>query len=146
MWRYTLTSLGAARGRLLLTAVAVALGVGAVSGTLVIIDSADAAADAAFAEAAPRVAVVVRATRHGEGEVFSDITGELFAQPMPFAAASPGSTASRPPSAWSAATPSSWAATATWSVAAGRRWVAPSTPPSPGTCAPVGCLPVPARW
>src|SRR4029450_3247873 len=38
MWRYTLTGLRAARGRLLLTAVAVALGVGAVSGTLVITD------------------------------------------------------------------------------------------------------------
>jgi putative ABC transport system permease protein len=86
MWRYTLTGLRAARGRLLLTAVAVALGVGAVSGTLVITDSAGAAADAAFAEATPRVEVVVRATRRGEGEVFSDITGELFAQPMPAAA------------------------------------------------------------
>ena len=86
MWRYTLTGLRAARGRLLLTAVAVALGVGAVSGTLVITDSAGAAADAAFAEATPRVEVVVRATPRGEGEVFSDITGELFAQPMPAAA------------------------------------------------------------
>ena len=86
MWRYTLTSLRVARGRLLLTAVAVALGVGAVSGTLVITDSARAAADAAFAEATPRVDVVVRATPYGEGEVFSDITGELFAQPMPVAA------------------------------------------------------------
>ena len=27
--------------------------------------------------------MVVRATSHGEGEIFSDITGELFAQPMP---------------------------------------------------------------
>ena len=44
MWRYTLTSLRAAKGRLLLTAVAIALGVGAVSGTFVIIDSASAAA------------------------------------------------------------------------------------------------------
>ncbi|HEY2958817.1 MAG TPA: FtsX-like permease family protein [Actinomycetota bacterium] len=86
MWRYTLTSLRAAKGRLLLTAVAIALGVGAVSGTLVITDSAEAAADAAFAEATPRVDVVVRATPHGEGEVFSDITGELFAQPMPASA------------------------------------------------------------
>ena len=83
MWRYTLTSLRAAKGRLLLTAVAIALGVGAVSGTFVIIDSASAAADEAFAEATPRVDVVVRATSHGEGEIFSDITGELFAQPMP---------------------------------------------------------------
>ena len=58
----------------------------AVSGTLVITDSAGAAADAAFAEATPRVEVVVRATPRGEGEVFSDITGELFAQPMPAAA------------------------------------------------------------
>ena len=86
MWRYTLTSLRAARGRLLLTAVAVTLGVGAVSGTLVITDSAEAAAEAAFAEATPRVDVVVRATSRGEGEVFSDITGELFAQPMPVSA------------------------------------------------------------
>jgi putative ABC transport system permease protein len=86
MWRYTLSSLRAARGRLLLTAVAIALGVGAVSGTLVITDSAEAAAGALSAEAAPRVDVVVRATPRGEGEVFSDITGELFAQPMPASA------------------------------------------------------------
>jgi putative ABC transport system permease protein len=86
MWRYTLTSLRAAKGRLLLTAVAIALGVGAVAGTFVITDGAEAAADAAFAEASPRVDVVVRATPRGEGEVFSDITGELFAQPMPASA------------------------------------------------------------
>ena len=83
MWRYTLSSLRAAKGRLLLTAAAIALGVGAVSGTFVIIDSASAAADEAFAEATPRVDVVVRATSPGEGEIFSDITGELFATPMP---------------------------------------------------------------
>jgi putative ABC transport system permease protein len=87
MWRYTLSSLRAAKGRLLLTAAAIALGVGAVSGTFVIIDSASAAADEAFAEATPRVDVVVRATSPGEGEIFSDITGELFAQPMPASAA-----------------------------------------------------------
>jgi putative ABC transport system permease protein len=86
MWRYTLSSLRAARGRLLLTGVAIALGVGAVSGTLVITDSAAAAAGAAAAEASPRVDLVVRATPHGEGEVFSDITGELFADPMPASA------------------------------------------------------------
>jgi putative ABC transport system permease protein len=86
MWRYTFTSLWAAKGRLLLTAVAIALGVGAVSGTLATIDSASAAADAAFAKASSRVDLVVRATPRGEGEVFSDITGELFAEPMPVAA------------------------------------------------------------
>ena len=31
--------------------------------------------------------MVVRATSPGEGEIFSDITGELFAQPMPASAA-----------------------------------------------------------
>ena len=56
-------------------------------------------------------------------KVFSDITGELFAQPMPAPrpwTAWPASTASRRPSGWSAATPSSWAATATWPAAAAR--------------------------
>jgi putative ABC transport system permease protein len=83
MLRYTLISLAAHKGRLLLTAVAIVLGVGVVSGTFVLTDTAKAAADASFAEASPRVDVVVRSTRLGEQEVFSDITGELFAEPMP---------------------------------------------------------------
>jgi putative ABC transport system permease protein len=83
MLRYTLTSLAAHKGRLLLTTVAIVLGVGAVAGTFVLTDGADAAAKAAFAEARPRVDVVVRTARRGEQEVFSDITGELFGEPMP---------------------------------------------------------------
>ena len=83
MLRYTFGSLLAARGRLLLTAAAIALGVGTVAGTLVVTDTARAAADAAYAEPVHRVGVVVRATPRGEGEVLSDITGELFADPMP---------------------------------------------------------------
>jgi putative ABC transport system permease protein len=83
MLRYGLTSLLAAKGRLLLTALAIVLGVGVVAGTFVLTDTAKAAADAAFSESAPRVDVVVRAAPGGEGEIFSDITGELFASPMP---------------------------------------------------------------
>jgi putative ABC transport system permease protein len=83
MLRYSLTSLLAAKGRLLLTALAIVLGVGVVAGTFVLTDTAKAAADAAFSESAPRVDVVVRAAPGGEGEIFSDITGELFASPMP---------------------------------------------------------------
>jgi putative ABC transport system permease protein len=83
MLRYSLTSLVAHRGRLLLTALAIVLGVGAVTGTFVLTDGADAAAKAAFAEPHPRVDVVVRTARRGEQEVFSDITGELFGEPMP---------------------------------------------------------------
>jgi putative ABC transport system permease protein len=82
MLRYSLTSLLAAKGRLLLTALAIVLGVGVVAGTFVLNDTAKAAADAAFQETTPRVDVVVRAAPQGEGEVFSDITGELFAHPM----------------------------------------------------------------
>src|SRR4029453_6612805 len=85
MLRYTLTSLRASQGRLLLTAVAIVLGVGVVAGTFVVTDTAEAAADAAFRETTPRVDVVVRAAPTGEGEIFSDITGELFANPMPAA-------------------------------------------------------------
>jgi hypothetical protein len=55
------------------------LGVGAVAGTFVLNDTAKAAADAAFKETTPRVDVVVRATPQGEGEGFSDITGEWTA-------------------------------------------------------------------
>jgi len=83
MLRYSVRSLLAAKGRLLLTAIAIVLGVGAVAGTFVLTDTAGAAAEAAYAEADPRVDVVVRAAPDGEGEVFSDITGELFAEPMP---------------------------------------------------------------
>src|SRR5918995_4693152 len=83
MLRYSVRSLLAARGRLLLTAAAIVLGVGVVAGTFVLTDTAGAAADAAYADPDPRVDVVVRATSRGEGEVFSDITGELFAEPMP---------------------------------------------------------------
>ena len=86
MLRYSVRGLLAAKGRLLLTAVAIVLGVGVVAGTLVLTDTARAAADAASAEASPRVDVVVRAAPRGEGEIFSDITGELFAQPMPASA------------------------------------------------------------
>ena len=62
------------------------LGVAVVAGTFVLTDTARAAADAAFADPDPRVDVVVRAASRGEGEVFSDITGELFAEPMPASA------------------------------------------------------------
>jgi putative ABC transport system permease protein len=86
MLRYSLGSLLAAKGRLLLTAVAIVLGVGVVAGTMVLTDTARAAADAAYAEPVPRVDVVVRAAPRGEGEIFSDITGELFAEPMPVSA------------------------------------------------------------
>jgi putative ABC transport system permease protein len=86
MLRYSVRGLLAARGRLLLSAVAIALGVGVVAGTFVLTDTARAAADAAYADPDPRVDVVVRAAPHGEGEVFSDITGELFADPMPASA------------------------------------------------------------
>ena len=86
MLRYSVRSLLAAKGRLLLTAIAIVLGVGAVAGTFVLTDTAGAAAEAAYAEADPRVDVVVRAAPDGEGEVFSDITGELFAEPMPASA------------------------------------------------------------
>jgi putative ABC transport system permease protein len=82
MLRYSVRGLLAAKGRLLLTAVAIVLGVGVVAGTLVLTDTARAASEAASAEASPRVDVVVRAAPRGEGEVFSDITGELFADPM----------------------------------------------------------------
>jgi putative ABC transport system permease protein len=85
MLRYTLTSLRASQSRLLLTAVAIVLGVGVVAGTFVVTDTAEAAADAAFRETTPRVDVVVRAAPTGEGEIFSDITGELFADSMPAA-------------------------------------------------------------
>jgi putative ABC transport system permease protein len=84
--RYTLTSLWAYKGRLLLTALAIMLGVGVVAGTFVLTDTAEAAADAAFTRTAPRVDVVVRAAPTGEGEIFSDVTGELFASPMPASA------------------------------------------------------------
>src|SRR5919197_4431149 len=83
MLRYTFRSVLAARGRLLLTAAAIVLGVGMVTGTFVLTDTARAAAGAAYAEARPRVSVVVRTAPRGAGEVFSDITGELFADPMP---------------------------------------------------------------
>ena len=86
MLRYSLRSVLAARGQLLLTAVAIVLGVGVVAGTFVLTDTARSAADAAFADPDPRVDVVVRAAPRGEGEVFSDITGELFADPMPASA------------------------------------------------------------
>ena len=86
MLRYSVRSVLAARGRLLLTAVAIMLGVGVVAGTFVLTDTARSAADAALADPDPRVDVVVRAAPHGEGEVFSDITGELFADPMPASA------------------------------------------------------------
>jgi MacB-like periplasmic core domain len=86
MLRYSLRGVFAAKGRLLLTAVAIVLGVGAVAGTLVLTDTVRVAAEAAYAEPVPRVDVVVRAGAAGEGEVFSDITGELFAQPMPASA------------------------------------------------------------
>src|SRR4029453_5931791 len=85
MLRYTLTSLRASQSRLLLTAVAIVLGVGVGAGPCVAPDPAEAAADAAFRETTPRVDVVVRAAPTGEGEIFSDITGELFANPMPAA-------------------------------------------------------------
>jgi putative ABC transport system permease protein len=83
MLRYAFRSLLAARRRLLLTAVTIVLGVGMVAGTLVLTDTAKAAADAVHAEPTPRVDVVVRTAPRGEGEIFSDITGELFADPMP---------------------------------------------------------------
>jgi putative ABC transport system permease protein len=83
MLRYSVRGLLASKGRLLLGAVAIVLGVGVVAGTFVLTDTARAAAQAADAEASPRVDVVVRAAPRGEGEVFSDITGELFAEPMP---------------------------------------------------------------
>jgi putative ABC transport system permease protein len=86
MLRYSLRGVLAAKGRLLLTAVAIVLGVGAVAGTLVLTDTVRVAAEAAYADPVPRVDVVVRAGAAGEGEVFSDITGELFAQPMPASA------------------------------------------------------------
>jgi putative ABC transport system permease protein len=85
MLRYTLKSALAAKGRLLLTAAAIVLGVGMVTGTFVLTDSARAAADAAYAEPDHRVSVVVRGARAGEGEILSDITGELFGDPMPAA-------------------------------------------------------------
>jgi putative ABC transport system permease protein len=81
--RYSVRGLLAARGRLALSAAAIVLGVGVVAGTFVLTDTARAAADAAYADPDPRVDVVVRAAPRGEGEVFSDITGELFAEPMP---------------------------------------------------------------
>jgi putative ABC transport system permease protein len=83
MLRYSFRSLLADKGRLALTAVAIVLGVGMVAGTLVLTDTAKAAADTAYAEPSHRVDVVVRTTPRGEGEIFSDITGELFAAPMP---------------------------------------------------------------
>jgi putative ABC transport system permease protein len=86
MLRYSVRGLLAARGRLLLSAVAIVLGVGVVAGTFVLTDTARAAADAAYADPDPRVDVVVRAASRGEGEIFSDITGELFAEPMPASA------------------------------------------------------------
>ena len=86
MLRYSVRSVLAARGRLVLTAVAIVLGVGVVAGTFVLTDTARSAAEAAFADPDPRVDVVVRAAPNGEGEVFSDITGELFADPMPASA------------------------------------------------------------
>jgi putative ABC transport system permease protein len=86
MLRYSIRGVLAARGRLLGTAAAIVLGVGVVAGTFVLTDTVGAAADAAFADPDPRVDLVVRAAPRGEGEIFSDITGELFAEPMPASA------------------------------------------------------------
>src|SRR4029450_13033358 len=85
MLRYNLTSLRASHGRPQPTPARIVLGVGVVAGTFVVTDTAEAAADAAFRETTPRVDVVVRAAPTGEGEIFSDITGELFADSMPAA-------------------------------------------------------------
>jgi putative ABC transport system permease protein len=86
MLRYSIRAVLAARGRLLFSAAAIVLGVGAVAGTFVLTDTARAAAEAAYADPDPRVDAVVRAAPRGEGELFSDITGELFADPMPASA------------------------------------------------------------
>lgn len=59
MLAYTLGSVLAHRTRLVLTAAAIMLGVGAVSGTFVLTDTARAAADAAFTDAGRGVNVVV---------------------------------------------------------------------------------------
>src|SRR5262245_27563528 len=59
MWRYTLRSVLAHKTRLVLTAMAILLGVGVVSGTFVLTDTAKAAADAAFTDAGRGVDVIV---------------------------------------------------------------------------------------
>lgn len=69
MLRYTLASVLAHKGRLLLTAVAIVLGVGLVAGTFVLIDTWRAAADEAAHRPPRGVDVVVGAARHGEEAV-----------------------------------------------------------------------------
>ncbi|GIJ56015.1 ABC transporter permease [Virgisporangium aurantiacum] len=69
MLRYTLASVLAHKGRLLLTAVAIVLGVGLVAGTFVLIDTWRAAADEAAHRPPRGVDVVVGAAQHGEEAV-----------------------------------------------------------------------------
>jgi putative ABC transport system permease protein len=78
MLRYTFRSVLAAKGRLALSAGSIILGVGLVAGAFVLTDSAQAADDAAFT-GTRGVAVVVRATAAGEGEIVAGNTRELFA-------------------------------------------------------------------
>src|ERR687888_579516 len=83
MLRYTLRSVLAHRMRLLLTAAAIVVGVGMVAGTFILTDTAKAGG-ARLTGVPHRADVTVRAVSSGEGEVFSDESGEFFpGSPIP---------------------------------------------------------------
>jgi putative ABC transport system permease protein len=85
MLRYTLASVLAHKGRLLLTAVAIVLGVSLVSGTFVLIDTWRAAADAAAHRDPRGVDVVVGATPDGAPSSDSEPVSIPFRGPVPAA-------------------------------------------------------------
>jgi putative ABC transport system permease protein len=83
MLRYTLRSVLAHKARLLLTAAAIVVGVGMVAGTFILTDTAKAGG-ARLSGGPHRADVTVRAVPSGEGEVFSDESGEFFpGSPIP---------------------------------------------------------------
>jgi putative ABC transport system permease protein len=80
MFRYTVRSVLAHKTRLLLTAAAIVVGVGMVAGAFILNDTAGAAGDEPVGTA-HRADATVRAVQGGEGEIFSDETGEFFPGP-----------------------------------------------------------------
>ncbi|TDC78147.1 FtsX-like permease family protein [Micromonospora sp. KC606] len=85
MLRYTLSSVVAHKGRLLLTAVAIVLGVSLVSGTFVLIDTWRAAADAAAHRHPRGVDVVVGATPDAAPTTDGEPVSIPFRGPVPAA-------------------------------------------------------------
>jgi putative ABC transport system permease protein len=79
MLRYTLRSVLAHKARLLLTAAAIMVGVGMVAGTFILNDTARGGGRPAGV--AHRADATIRAVQGGEGEIFSDETGEFFPGP-----------------------------------------------------------------